>query len=110
MAYATVLMTNGIEVKKAPIGFSWTTFFWGGWPGIIRGDYLRGGLILLGCILTYGFVGMICGFFYNKLYIKGLFDKGYYVHAMPPNMTEDMLRIYCEYLKLPSAKDEKVAV
>jgi hypothetical protein len=106
MAYATVLMSNGVEIKKAPIGFSWTTFFFGGWVGLLRQDWLKGSIILVGGLCTYGI-------FYNKLYIKGLFDQGYRVHAYPPNVNEETLRIYCEYVALPGAKvpaDKSVAV
>jgi hypothetical protein len=113
MAYATVLMSNGVEIKKAPIGFSWTTFFFGGWVGLLRQDWLKGSIILVGGLCTYGIVGVVAAFFYNKLYIKGLFDQGYRVHAYPPNVNEETLRIYCEYVALPGAKvpaDKSVAV
>ena len=47
MAYTTVLLTNGVEVKKAPIGFSWTVFCFGGWPPLFRQDWLWGvGLLI----------------------------------------------------------------
>ena len=103
MAYATVLLTNGVEVKKAPIGFSWTMFFWGGWPAIFRQDWLWGIALILACIFTWGIAGVVCAFFYNKVYAKSLFDKGYKVHMLPPNVTEDTLKAYLGYMVLPGS-------
>ena len=53
MAYATIYLTNGIEIKKAPVGFSWTTFFFGGWPAIFRQDWLWGVLGIIGSIQVF---------------------------------------------------------
>ncbi len=103
MAYATVYMTNGVEVKKAPIGFSWTVFFWGGWPPLFRQDWVWGVCLLLASIFTYGVAGIVCAFFYNKVYAKSLFEKGYKVHTMPPNLTEEGLKLYLGYLVLPGS-------
>lgn len=104
MAYAEVLLTNGVEVKKVPIGFSWTVFLFGGWPPLFRQDWLWGAILMLGSLMTYGFAGVICAFFYNKVYAKGLFEKGYYVHSLPPTVTEEGLKNYLGYMTLPGKK------
>lgn len=104
MAYATITVTNGVEIKKAPIGFSWTTFFFGGWPAIIRQDWLWGFVLLLACLFTWGIAGIVVAFFYNKSYLARLFKDGYYVHALPSNVTEDDLKNYLGFVTLPTAK------
>ena len=103
MAYTSVLLTNGVEVKKAPIGFSWTVFCFGGWPALFRQDWLWGIGLIIGCLLTYGVAGLVAAFFYNKVYAKSLFEKGYRVHSMPPNITEEGLKNYLGYLVLPGS-------
>ncbi|WP_429970827.1 hypothetical protein ACQW5G_07450 [Fructilactobacillus sp. Tb1] len=73
------------QVKNAKIGFSWTTFFFGFWPALFRGDWLWFMVMLVAEILlgfrTYGFgsliVFFIFAFVYNKLYINGLLNKGW---------------------------------
>jgi hypothetical protein len=107
MAYTTISMTNGVEVKKAPVGFSWTTFFFGGWPALFRQDWMWGICLLIGGLLTYGIAGMIVAFFYNKSYITRLFRQGYYVHALPANMSEDDLKNYLGFITIPSAPAAK---
>ena len=107
MAYATVLMTNGIEVKKAPIGFSWTVFFWGGIPALFRQDWWWGIGLIIANALLYGCAGIVASFFYNKVYLKNLFDKGYHIHMLPPNVTEDSLKNYLGYLTLPTSPTAK---
>ena len=103
MAYASVLLTNGVEVKKAPIGFSWTMLLFGGWPAIFRQDWLWGIGLLIACLLSYGIAGVVCAFFYNKVYAKSLFDRGYRVHSLPPDITEEGLKNYLGYLVLPGS-------
>ena len=101
MAHTTISVTNGIEIKKVPLGFSWTTFFFGGFPALIRGDWVPGIIIMVGCMLTWGIVGIVAAFMYNKMYAKSLFEKGYTIHAMPPGCTEDMVRSELGYIKFP---------
>ncbi len=70
------------EVKK---GFSWTFFFFGLFVPLIRGD-LKWAIIMLllqalAGAFTFGIgalvVSLIFAFIYNKIYIKGLLEKGY---------------------------------
>lgn len=102
MAYATITMTNGVELKQVPLGFSWTTAFWGGFPALFRGDWGWGIGLLIGNAFTYALAGIVAAFFYNRVYAKSLFDKGYRVHALPPNVTEESLKVYLGYLTLPT--------
>lgn len=101
MAFATISVTNGVEIKQAPIGFSWTTFFFGGWPAIFRQDWLMGAVILLLSIFTWGIAGIVFAFIYNKIYLKSLFNKGYKVHAIPANITDEQVKNYVGYITLP---------
>jgi len=103
MAYAKVSMTNGVEVKLVPVGFSWTMFFWGFWPPIFRGDWIWAVCMFIACVFTYGLAGLVTSFFYNKSYMKSLFNKGYKVQVLPPNLTEEMLKNYLGYITLPMA-------
>jgi hypothetical protein len=102
MAKATIYLTNGLEVKKAPVGFSWTVFFWGGWPCLFRQDWVWAILLLLACIFTYGIAGIVCAFFYNKVYIKSLIEKGYWIHDSN-QVSDTELKQYLSYLELPKA-------
>lgn len=69
-------------VKK---GFSWTTFFFGLFVPLIRGDLkwatIMFLLLALDVVFTDGaysiVVGLIFSFIYNKIYIKSLLEKGY---------------------------------
>lgn len=102
MAYATITVTNGVEIKKVPLGFSWTTFFFGGWPAIFRQDWMMGAVILILCLLTWGVAGIVFSFIYNNIYAKSLFSKGYTIHSLPPGVTEDMVRNQLGYIKFPN--------
>lgn len=65
-------------LKRAPIGFSWTTLFWQCLPALFRGDF-KGFIIQL---LLDGFLlvpVVIFPFIYNKLYIEKLLEKGFKV-------------------------------
>lgn len=64
-------------VKTGLYGFSWTTFFFGGFPALFRGDIMIGlAVIILSCI-TFWIAGIIWAFIYNKKYTIGLIEKGY---------------------------------
>jgi hypothetical protein len=78
------------EVKAAPVGFSWTTFFFGFFPALFRLDWKYAAvhfgaqlLMTLTSVVHFGLGnlvvwGMFC-FMYNKLYIKDLVDAGWVI-------------------------------
>ncbi|WP_027361796.1 hypothetical protein [Halodesulfovibrio aestuarii] len=68
--------TTGIQ-KKAPIGFSWTTFFFSFFPAVFRSDWKNAILMLVLSCLTMGLAGLVFCFIYNKRYALGLIEKGY---------------------------------
>lgn len=72
-------------VKEVKLGFSWTTFFFGFFPALFRGD-LKWAAIMFITAVTVGFFtlgfgawipGIIFSFIYNKINIKELLEKGY---------------------------------
>ncbi|MBB1063774.1 DUF2628 domain-containing protein [Limosilactobacillus fastidiosus] len=76
---------NTHQLKQVKVGFSWTTFFFGFWPALFRGDWKWFGIqliivIFVACFtfgLGTGIVGIVFSFFYNKLYINDLLESGY---------------------------------
>jgi|TARA_Y100000031_G_scaffold129572_1_gene148714 hypothetical protein len=80
MAFATINFQNksGI-VKEAPVGFSWTTFFFGFFPALIRGDWLWALIICAATFVTFGLSGIVFAFIYNRIYIQGLLKQGFKV-------------------------------
>ena len=71
--------------KSCATGFSWTTFFFGVFVPLVRGDLKWAMILLLLCalvgIFTLGigaiFVGPIFAGFYNKIYIRHLMSNGF---------------------------------
>ena len=90
---------NNQYEKTVNIGFSWTTFFFGFWVPLLRGDLIRAliffliGQIIVSpfyygiygdniSILVIGFIliiiySTIIGFIYNNIYLNFLKEKGY---------------------------------
>lgn len=101
MAHSVITLSNGVEVKNAPVGFSWTVFFWGPIPAGMRGDFKWGAILLVLAILTSGFSSLVAAFVYNKFYIKDMLAKGYKVSSMPANVTDDTLKAYLGTLEVP---------
>ena len=72
-------------LKDGFYGFSWTSFFFGGFPALFRGDVGYGlGLLAAGVIfgtLSAGFlwfvIGLVWAFIYNKNYTQRLLQEGY---------------------------------
>ena len=94
MAYATLLMENPLtgQMKEAPVGFSWTTFFFGFFPALFRGYFKWAIIIFLLALITVGLSGLVFMFIYNKLYIKDLIADGFKVKSIV-NSNADQLRI-----------------
>ena len=73
------------QVKQVKAGFSWTTFFWGFFPALFRGDWKWFAIIflieLITGIVTGGLgtwiVSIVFSFIYNKMYINDLISKGF---------------------------------
>lgn len=81
-----IRVKNDIDKKKeTKIGFSWTVFFFGVLVPLFRLDW-KWFLIILGVNIALIVIGLpfivpilmlALAFFYNKLYAKDLYEKGY---------------------------------
>ena len=79
MAYTTITFENPNTgaIKQAPVGFSWTVFFFGFFPPIFRGDWKWAAIIFFLALFTLGLSNLAFMFIYNKLYIKDLIGAGF---------------------------------
>lgn len=83
-------------VKDGFYGFSWTSFFFGGFPAVFRGDIGSGLAVLAFSLLivipTFGIgplvLFIVWGFVYNKRYTVGLLEKGYKFDDVPERVAE----------------------
>jgi hypothetical protein len=64
-------------IKQAKVGFSWTTFFFGIFPALFRGDWKWALIQLVLASITFGISSLVFMFIYNGLYIRDLLEKGY---------------------------------
>lgn len=81
MAFATLSLENPRtgQMRRAPVGFSWTTLFFGFLPALFRGHWL-GAIIQFVCaFLTFGLSGLVFMFIYNKMYLRHLLNEGFKV-------------------------------
>jgi hypothetical protein len=67
-------------------GFSWTTFFFGGFPALFRGDIVIGLVVVVLNVLTWWIAGVIWSFFYNKHFTHRLVEKGYVFTGTEPEV------------------------
>lgn len=65
-------------VKQVKLGFSWTMLFFGIFVPLFRGDLKWTILSLILVIITSGFAWFFLPFFYNRMYVKSLLEKGWY--------------------------------
>lgn len=79
MAYTSIIFKNPMTgaMKEAPVGFSWTTFFFGVFPALFRGDWKWFLVMVILALFTFGLSNIVFMFIYNKLYIKDLIGAGY---------------------------------
>lgn len=69
--------TSGV-FKEAKIGFSWTSLFFGCLVPLFRGDFVWAILYAIITPITFFVFWLIFPFIYNRIYIKGLLEKGYF--------------------------------
>tara|TARA_Y100001970_G_C13797072_1_gene633109 strand:- start:246 stop:560 length:315 start_codon:yes stop_codon:yes gene_type:complete len=81
MAYTTLTMENKNTggIKQAPVGFSWTCFFFGGLVPLFRGHIGAALAWIILCIATFGLANLVLIFIYNKQYLNYLIGEGYKV-------------------------------
>ena len=101
MAYTTLTMTNGIEIKQVPLGYSWTTTFFGFFPAMLRGDWQMAILMFFVSLFLWAFSWILFGFCYNKIYFNSLVKKGYLITEIPLGIPESLLRSNLGLVKLP---------
>ena len=73
--------------KNAPVGFSWTTLFFSGFPALFRGDIkwcIIQLLLSITCISQ-----LIFAFIYNKIFIQKLLEKGFKVKDVKGGILEE---------------------
>ncbi|MCY1260042.1 hypothetical protein D9M68_100180 [compost metagenome] len=78
------------HLKEAPVGYSWTTLFFGGLPALFRGDWKWFVIITLLCLATWGCAGIVFSFLYNKLYLKDLIGSGFKVKSVKMGTLEQL--------------------
>lgn len=95
MAYATLTLKNPNtgQLRAAPVGFSWTTFFFGIFVPLLRKDLVMVLVMLVLGIVTFGIAFLVFPFIYNKIYLKGLLKRGYRVSSgtLDPELVEHRL-------------------
>lgn len=80
-----IRLTKNALIKEVKVGFSWTTFFFGFFPALFRGDIKWASIMFIGSLIlgsfTYGIgtwiLWIVFSFMYNKLYIRELIEKGW---------------------------------
>jgi len=76
-------------IKRAPVGFSWTTLFFGGFPALFRGDLKWFFIQLLIACFTGGLSNLVFAFIYNKIFVQKLLEKGFKVKDVEGGTLED---------------------
>jgi hypothetical protein len=71
---------NTGELKKIPVGFSWTTLFFGPFVALFRADWMMAIIIFGVALVTGGLSNIVFAFIYNKLHIKNhIYKEGFKV-------------------------------
>ena len=63
--------------KVAPLGFSWTTFFFGAWVPLLRGETGEAFKTVALSVITLGIYNLFFSASYNKQYIQRLLMQGF---------------------------------
>ena len=65
------------NIKKAPVGFSWTVFFFGCFPAVFRGDWKWFLIMAILQMVTFNLSTFDMMFIYNKIYLNSIIEQGY---------------------------------
>lgn len=105
MASMTITFENPNTgaIKEAPIGFSWTTFFFGFFPALLRGHISMAIVMFVLAFLTFGLSGIVFAFIYNKMYVKHLMGEGYKASASDTIVKTASSRLGIQLPAMPSA-------
>lgn len=86
MAISVILYNKNLnEYKIVPVGFSFTTLFFGFLVPLYRKDYLMCLVILLSILLIPLISNLLFAYSYNSIYCKSILKKGYL-----PATTQDL--------------------
>lgn len=79
MAFAKVYLRNPRtgQTREAPVGFSWTTLFFGFIPALLRSDWVGAAIMVVVDFVTFGIAHLYFIFAYNKMYLKRLLNEGF---------------------------------
>ena len=79
MAYAKITFSHEAQQSTviAPVGFSWTVFFFGFITPLVRQDFKWAFWILVSSLLSFGVSNLIFACIYNKLFIRQLDQQGF---------------------------------
>lgn len=79
MAYTSIIFKNAetSATKEAPVGFSWTSLFFGFFPAVFRADWKWAFIQMIVQVFTLGLSTVVFSVIYNKLYIKELINAGF---------------------------------
>jgi hypothetical protein len=92
MASNAIVLSNGVETKKAYMGYSWTMMFFGWLAPLFRGDWFAFFITLIGSFFTLGITNIVIAFFWNKDHFKRLLASGYRIQTLPFDITEEQIR------------------
>mgnify|MGYP000750606377 CR=1 FL=1 len=81
------------ETRVVPTGFSWTTFFFGPFPALFRGDVMWAAVMAGTAFLTMGLAWLVWPFVYNGLHLNRLVAKGFAPGAVAP-MVQQMVNVH----------------
>ena len=90
------------QLREAPVGFSWTTLFFGPFPALLREHWVGAVAILLLVMITAWLAPLVIAFLYNKWYIKHLISNGYKVAEADRSVAD--ISAYLG-LRLPEARN-----
>lgn len=95
MAIATRMQNpTTMSTRMGYEGFSWTCFFFGPVPALIRGDLLGFLAMVASALMTFGLSGFVWIFVYNRWHFNRLLAKGYepagYGVHFAPTMTVNL--------------------
>ncbi|MFT8736317.1 MAG: hypothetical protein ABF760_02510 [Zymomonas mobilis] len=96
MAFDHLILVNSYngKIRRAPIGFSWTTFFFGLWPAVFRGSWKYALLMFLTIFPTLGISSLVWPFIFNRLYLNSLLEDGFRLKSSEKGTSVERISIY----------------